>query len=129
MWQTVVHEEGIKSDADLYWWSACFLAKPERRSGVKNDLRFFGDDAIIPVLEAMEDILMSFHKSHIAGSIIERVDGDVNNLANFFSNFAVSLAINLVLVGGIILLLGRLANRYGNAYFHRIRRMGHPIYS
>jgi ATP-binding cassette subfamily B protein len=48
---------------------------------------------------------MSFHKSHTAGSIIERVDGDINNLANFFSNFAVSLVSNLVLMFGIIVLL------------------------
>ena len=48
---------------------------------------------------------MSFHKSHTSGSIIERVDGDINNLANFFSNFAVSLLSNLVLMVGIIVLL------------------------
>jgi ATP-binding cassette subfamily B protein len=48
---------------------------------------------------------MSFHKSHTAGSIIERVDGDINNLANFFANFAVSLLSNMVLMFGIIVLL------------------------
>jgi ATP-binding cassette subfamily B protein len=48
---------------------------------------------------------MSFHKSHTTGSIIERVDGDINALANFFSNFVVSLAGNLLLVVGILALL------------------------
>lgn len=50
---------------------------------------------------------MSFHKSHTTGSIIERVDGDINALANFFSNFVITLASNLLLVVGILVLLLR----------------------
>jgi ATP-binding cassette subfamily B protein len=50
---------------------------------------------------------MSFHKSHTSGAIIERVDGDINNLANFFSNFVVSLLSNLLLVAGMLVLLFR----------------------
>ncbi|WP_284640571.1 ABC transporter ATP-binding protein [Paenibacillus silviterrae] len=50
---------------------------------------------------------MSFHKSHTSGAIIERVDGDINNLANFFSNFVISLLSNLVLVIGMLVLLFR----------------------
>ncbi|NHN33953.1 ABC transporter ATP-binding protein [Paenibacillus agricola] len=48
---------------------------------------------------------MSFHKAHTSGAIIERVDGDINNLANFFSNFVVSLLSNLLLVIGMLVLL------------------------
>jgi ATP-binding cassette subfamily B protein len=48
---------------------------------------------------------MSFHKSHTSGAIIERVDGDINNLANFFSSFVVSLLSNLLLVAGMLVLL------------------------
>lgn len=50
---------------------------------------------------------MTFHKSHTTGSIIERVDGDINALANFFSNFVITLASNLLLVVGILVLLFR----------------------
>ncbi|WP_247740986.1 ABC transporter ATP-binding protein [Cohnella sp. LGH] len=50
---------------------------------------------------------MSFHKSNTTGSIIERVDGDVNALANFFSSFIIHLAGNLLLMTGIIILLFR----------------------
>jgi ATP-binding cassette subfamily B protein len=50
---------------------------------------------------------MSFHKSHTTGSIIERVDGDVNALANFFSSFIIHLAGNVLLMLGILLLLFR----------------------
>jgi ATP-binding cassette subfamily B protein len=48
---------------------------------------------------------MSFHKAHTSGAIIERVDGDINNLANFFSSFVVSLLSNLLLVIGMLVLL------------------------
>jgi ATP-binding cassette subfamily B protein len=48
---------------------------------------------------------LSFHKSHTTGAIIERVDGDINSLANFFSNFVITLLSNLLLVVGILVLL------------------------
>ncbi|MDU0200708.1 ABC transporter ATP-binding protein [Paenibacillus sp. MAH-36] len=50
---------------------------------------------------------MSFHKSHTSGSLIERVDGDVNALANFFSSMIIHLFGNLLLMAGIIVLLFR----------------------
>ncbi|WP_246627385.1 ABC transporter ATP-binding protein [Paenibacillus solanacearum] len=50
---------------------------------------------------------MGFHKSQTSGVIIERVDGDINNLANFFSNFVITLLSNLLLVAGMLVLLFR----------------------
>ena len=50
---------------------------------------------------------MSFHKSHTSGAIIERVDGDVNALANFFSSMMIHLLGNVLLMIGIIVLLFR----------------------
>jgi ATP-binding cassette, subfamily B, bacterial len=50
---------------------------------------------------------LSFHKKHTSGSIIERVDGDINALGNFFSNFVILLLSNMVLMGGILILLFR----------------------
>ncbi|MFB9329309.1 ABC transporter ATP-binding protein [Paenibacillus aurantiacus] len=50
---------------------------------------------------------MNFHKSHTSGAIIERVDGDVNALANFFSSMIIHLAGNVLLIFGIIALLFR----------------------
>lgn len=47
----------------------------------------------------------SFHKEHTSGEIIERVDGDINALANFFSSFVVVLAGNLLLMIGILVVL------------------------
>lgn len=48
---------------------------------------------------------MSFHKAHAAGELIERVDGDVNTLANFFSQSIVHLFGNGLLIVGILVLL------------------------
>src|SRR5262245_49989031 len=46
---------------------------------------------------------LSFHNARTPGELIERVDGDVSTLANFFSRFVV------VVVGSSVLLLGILA--------------------
>lgn len=48
---------------------------------------------------------MSFHKVHKPGELIERVDGDVNKLANFFSRLVIRLASNLLLLAGVLALL------------------------
>ncbi|MEK8132806.1 ABC transporter ATP-binding protein [Paenibacillus filicis] len=50
---------------------------------------------------------MAFHKTQTSGSIIERVDGDINNLSNFFSHFAIMLVSNMLLVAGMLVLLFR----------------------
>lgn len=50
---------------------------------------------------------MSFHKRHTPGELIERVDGDVGELGNFFSQFSVQVVGNLLLVAGIMALLAR----------------------
>src|ERR1700730_13596212 len=51
------YNHAMNSDADFYWWSAYFIAQPERWSGLKNGLRFFGDRTTIHVLESMEGML------------------------------------------------------------------------
>ncbi len=48
---------------------------------------------------------MRFHKERSPGSLIERIDGDVTHLANFFSQFAVRVTGGMLLVGGILVLL------------------------
>nr|HMN62116.1 ABC transporter transmembrane domain-containing protein [Anaerolinea sp.] len=50
---------------------------------------------------------MPFHKQHTPGELIERVDGDVTQLANFFSEFFVRVVGNGLLVVGILALLFR----------------------
>ena len=47
----------------------------------------------------------SFHTAHTQGALIERVDGDVATLANFFSRFVVYVVGNGLLVLGVLGLL------------------------
>lgn len=56
---------------------------------------------------------MPFHKRFTPGELIERIDGDVTLLANFFSAFAVRVLGNALLVLGILALLAREDLRVG----------------
>ena len=48
---------------------------------------------------------MSFHSTHTPGELIERVDGDVDKLANFFSQFVIELLGCISLSVGILIVL------------------------
>jgi len=61
------------------------------------------------------DLDMAFHKEHTSGEMIERIDGDVNILSNFFSKFVVYLLGNAVLMIGVLLLLFQIDWRVGLA--------------
>ncbi|MNZ41989.1 putative multidrug resistance ABC transporter ATP-binding/permease protein YheH [compost metagenome] len=81
---------------------------------------------------------MTFHKSHTPGSIIERMDGDINALTNFFSSFFINLIGNFLLMLGVIILLFRESWMIGTAmsvfivaaYYviQRIRRFSAPFW-
>ncbi|GAB4147713.1 MAG: ABC transporter ATP-binding protein [Candidatus Promineifilaceae bacterium] len=75
---------------------------------------------------------MSFHKVHKPGELIERVDGDVNKLANFFSRLVIRLTSNLLLLIGVLALLWALdwgvglcitlISLAGAVYLHHLNR-------
>ncbi|GAC1640642.1 MAG: ABC transporter ATP-binding protein [Herpetosiphon sp.] len=48
---------------------------------------------------------LGFHKRHAPGEMIERIDGDVQVLSNFFSQFMIDVVANLVLLVGIVVVL------------------------
>jgi ATP-binding cassette subfamily B protein/ATP-binding cassette subfamily C protein len=48
---------------------------------------------------------MSFHNERTPGEMIERIDGDVIDLAVFFSQFVIKILSNLLLLGGILVAL------------------------
>jgi ATP-binding cassette, subfamily B, bacterial len=54
-----------------------------------------------------------FHSSHTPGELIERVDGDVSLLGNFFSRFVVNMLGNAVLLVGVLVLLVMIDWRVG----------------
>ncbi len=47
---------------------------------------------------------MAFHKEHPAGELIERIDGDVDALSNFFSKFVINLLGSALMVVGVLIL-------------------------
>jgi ATP-binding cassette subfamily B protein len=63
-----------------------------------NSLRL---DLLVHVLQ----LDASFHKEHTPGELLERIDGDVNILSNFFSRLTIYLISNLFLMLGILVLL------------------------
>ena len=62
-----------------------------------NDLRY-------DLMEHCVSLDMTFHNKYKPGEMIERVDGDVNALSNFFSTF--SLGILILLITCLILVMG-----------------------
>lgn len=48
---------------------------------------------------------MTFFKEHESGEIVERIDGDVTALFNFFAELLVNFSSNVLLIVGIIILL------------------------
>jgi len=56
---------------------------------------------------------MGFHNRVTPGNLIERVDGDIFTLGNFFSRFVVNLIGNLLLTIGVVALLLRIDWRIG----------------
>ena len=60
---------------------------------------------------------MDFHKTHKPGELIERVDGDVNQLANFFSRLIIQLTGNALLLLGVMVFLWVIEWRVGLSVF------------
>ena len=58
---------------------------------------------------------LAFHHARTPGELIERIDGDVTTLANFFSRFTVAVVGNALLLVGVLALLGREDWRIGLA--------------
>lgn len=65
------------------------------------------NDIRIDLVEHCINLDMSFHKEHQSGELIERVEGDVSELFNLFSNVALNVINNFLLLIGILLLLFR----------------------
>ncbi len=48
---------------------------------------------------------LNFHKQHTPGEMIERIDGDVNALGNFFSQLMIRVFGNALLLLGVLVLM------------------------
>jgi ABC-type multidrug transport system fused ATPase/permease subunit len=58
---------------------------------------------------------LSFHKAHTPGELIERIDGDVTTLADFFSQLVVQVLGSLLLLIGVLTMLWTVNWRVGLA--------------
>lgn len=58
---------------------------------------------------------LAFHKKRTPGELIQRIDGDVDALSTFFSQFIIGIVSNLVLLVGVLALLFREDWRVGLA--------------
>ena len=70
------------------------------------------------------DLDMTFHQAYTPGALIERIDGDTDTLANFFSQTLVHLVGNLLLVLGIAVLFFQIDWRLRGRR-RRVPRAGH----
>lgn len=80
---------------------------------------------------------MAFHNAHLPGELIERIDGDVATLSNFFSRFAIRVAAALLLLTGALVILAGIDWRLGVVFaafsafafavLHRVRNVGVPF--
>lgn len=61
------------------------------------------------------DLDLSFHNRHAPGELVERIDGDVGALANFFSRFVLRILGNGLLLAGALALILREDWRVGLA--------------
>jgi len=59
---------------------------------------------------------MSFHNNSSPGELIERIDGDVTELANFFSQFVIRVLGNILLMVGILVAMLLVDWRVGLAF-------------
>jgi ATP-binding cassette subfamily B protein len=97
----------------LFWAAALFMGVAIVRQVVQLAATYVGENVAWTATNMLRADLalhclkldMSFHKKYKPGELIERVDGDVNQLANFFSQLVVRLGGNLLLVVSILGLL------------------------
>lgn len=59
---------------------------------------------------------LTFHESRSPGELIERIDGDVNELGEFFSSLIVQLIGNVLLVIGVLAILASIDWRIGLSF-------------
>jgi len=61
----------------------------------------------VDLAEHCLELDLGFHQAHPPGELIERVDGDVSALENFFTSFVLRILSNAILLLGILALLFR----------------------
>ncbi|WP_276914395.1 hypothetical protein [Aneurinibacillus aneurinilyticus] len=75
----VYYDHASNSMVEFYWWSAYFMAQPKIWSAMKIGLQYFGDDAMLRLLEEIEEVLKRYnHPSSLEKFTVTREDLDNN---------------------------------------------------
>jgi ATP-binding cassette subfamily B protein len=99
--------------AGLLWAAAAFLGGAALLQAGQVAATYVGEDVGWRTTNALRaDLLlhclkldMSFHNDRTPGEMIERIDGDVANLAIFFAQFLIRVVGSLLLLIGVLLVL------------------------
>ena len=97
----------------LTWTAIAFISVALIQQGVAVAVTYLGENVAWTATNALRAELaehalhldMRFHNDHTPGELIERIDGDVTELATFFSQFALNLIANGLLLVGILVTL------------------------
>ena len=102
-----------KALSTLTWTAIAFISIALIQQGVAVGVTYLGENVAWTATNALRGELaehaihldMRFHNDHTPGELIERIDGDVTELATFFSQFALNLIANGLLLIGILIAL------------------------
>ncbi len=97
----------------LTWTALAFISIALIQQVVAVGVTYLGENVAWTATNALRAELaehalhldMKFHNDHTPGELIERIDGDVTELATFFSQFALNLIANGLLLIGILIAL------------------------
>jgi ATP-binding cassette subfamily B protein len=103
---------GVALEA-LTWTAVAFIGIALIQQAVAVSVTYLGEnvawtatnDLRMELAEHALHLDMKFHNDHTPGELIERIDGDVTELATFFSQFALNLIANGLLLVGILIAL------------------------
>jgi ABC-type multidrug transport system fused ATPase/permease subunit len=97
----------------LTWTALAFIGVALLQQVIAVSVTYIGENVAWTATNALRAELawhalnldMRFHNDHTPGELIERIDGDVTELATFFSQFALNLVSNGLLLIGILIAL------------------------
>jgi len=108
----------------LTWTALAFMGVALLQQVIAVSVTYLGENVAWTATNALRaelaehalDLDMRFHNDHTPGELIERIDGDVTELAIFFSQFALNLVSNGLLLIGVLAALFREDWRAGLAF-------------
>jgi ABC-type multidrug transport system fused ATPase/permease subunit len=97
----------------LTWTALAFISVALLQQVISVGVTYLGENVAWTATNALRAELawhalnldMRFHNDHTPGELIERIDGDVTELATFFSQFALNLVSNGLLLIGVLIAL------------------------